>query len=54
MNYKKYQKLKAMQSFRQKFSDMIREYRDGFRKEAVVQDPMKEFCKNHKGIRDYR
>ena len=31
MNYKKYQKLKAMQSFRQKFSDMIREYRDGYR-----------------------
>ena len=31
MNYKTYQKLKAMQTFRQKFSDMIREYRDGYR-----------------------
>jgi inorganic pyrophosphatase len=31
MNYKKYQKIKAMQSFKQKFSDMIREYRDGYR-----------------------
>jgi len=30
MNFKKYQKLKAMQSFRQKFSEMTKEYRSGF------------------------
>ena len=31
MQYKKYQKLKAMQTFKQKFSEMIREYKDGFK-----------------------
>ena len=30
MNFMKYQKLKAMQSFRQKFSLMTKEYRSGF------------------------
>ena len=35
MNYKKYQKLKAMQTFKQKFSDMTREYRDGFRFQLI-------------------
>lgn len=33
--FHKYQKVKAMQSFRQKFSEMIREYRDGFRLKSV-------------------
>jgi uncharacterized membrane protein YbaN (DUF454 family) len=47
MNYKKYQKLKAMQTFRQKFSEMIREYRDGFRmpeqekKTVIIKSMMK-------------
>jgi len=31
MPFNKYQKIKAMQSFKQKFSEMTREYRDGFR-----------------------
>lgn len=35
MQYKKYQKLKAMQTFKQKFSDMTREYRDGFRVQVL-------------------
>lgn len=29
--FNKYQKIKSMQSFRQKFSEMIQEYRNGFR-----------------------
>lgn len=46
MNYKKYQKIKSMQSFKQKFSEMTREYRDGFRLHTVgskynVQLPIK-------------
>ena len=35
MQYKKYQKLKAMQTFKQKFSEMTREYRDGFRPQLI-------------------
>lgn len=35
MQYKKYQKLKAMQTFKQKFSEMTREYRDGFRPQSI-------------------
>lgn len=35
MQYKKYRKLKAMQTFKQKFSDMTREYRDGFRPQMI-------------------
>ena len=30
LSFKKYQKLKAMQSFRQKFNQMTKEYRNGF------------------------
>lgn len=37
MTFKKYQKLKAMRSFRQKFSEMTREYRNGFWKESSVE-----------------
>jgi len=36
MNFKKYQKLKAMRSFRQKFSEMTKEYRSGFWDESKV------------------
>ena len=47
MNYKKYQKIKSMQSFKQKFSEMTREYRDGFRFRTVrnkynIQLPIKD------------
>ena len=35
MPFKKYQKLKAMQTFKQKFSEMTREYRDGFRFQII-------------------
>ena len=37
MTFKKYQKLKAMRSFRQKFSEMTKEYRNGFWKESNVE-----------------
>lgn len=30
MKFNKYQKLKSMQSFKQKFYNMTKEYRDGF------------------------
>ncbi len=30
LTFKKYQKLKSMQSFRQKFNQMTKEYRNGF------------------------
>lgn len=36
MNYKKYQKIKAMQSFKQKFSEMTKEYRDGFKSKRIT------------------
>lgn len=35
MKHEKYQKLKAMQSFKQKFSEMTREYTDGFRPKLI-------------------
>lgn len=30
MNYETYRKIKSMRSFRQKFAEMINEYRSGF------------------------
>lgn len=46
MQYKKYQKLKAMQTFKQKFSDMTREYRDGFRPQMIrdIRTGQAAFC----------
>jgi hypothetical protein len=38
IQFHKYQKVKAMQSFRQKFSEMIREYRDGYRNQRSCVD----------------
>ncbi len=38
LQFHKYQKLKAMQSFRQKFSEMTREYRDGFQPKNQYKD----------------
>ena len=35
MNFKKYQKIKAMQTFKQKFSEMTKEYRNGFRDDFI-------------------
>ncbi len=45
LTFKKYQKLKSMRSFRQKFSEMTREYRNGFWKESDVKLYTSEYLK---------
>jgi len=42
MNFKKYQKVKAMQSFRQKFNEMTKEYRGGFWRDIQFQKKTQE------------